>query len=80
VKFAEASEVSEVVRSEVFEVLLTEVGEVGEVRRRTGAVSLQLLPPTEKTSSSASVIVVMPSVSGEKVVSMPCVSGDMVVS
>jgi hypothetical protein len=42
VKSAEASEVSEVVRSEVFEVLLTEVDEVGEVRRRTGAVSLQL--------------------------------------
>jgi hypothetical protein len=42
VKSAEASEVSEVVRSEVFEVLLTEVDEVGEVRRRTGAVSLHL--------------------------------------
>jgi hypothetical protein len=40
VKFAEASEVSEVVRSEVFEVLLTEVGEACEARRRTGAVSL----------------------------------------
>jgi hypothetical protein len=43
VNFAEASEASEIMRSEVFEVLLTEVREVCAVCTETAAVSLQLI-------------------------------------
>lgn len=47
-KFAEAFEFSEVVQSQVFEVQLTEVGEVYEVRGGTGAVSLHEYDDTTK--------------------------------